>query len=252
MIVLKQICSFALLLISAAFFQAANASVRIDGTRFVYKPSDSGIGVLVLNQAERPVLMKAWIDEGDVSAKAELLKTPFLISPPLVRIEGKKSYTYRVTSIDAQASLPKDRESVFWMNFLEVPPKKPSIRDTGKGEASTIQLAFQYRIKLFYRPEKLTGDPREAAEKLRWVAEKSADGKRLIKAINDSAYHVSLTKLSVGDGSQSEELKPQMVAPRSDVAFELSRNAEAPKIDVSYQWIDDWGGLHDRKVSIGD
>ncbi len=44
----------------------------------------------------------------------------------------------------------KDRESVFWFNVLEVPPKPDAAKATNQ---SLLQLAFRTRIKLFYRPK---------------------------------------------------------------------------------------------------
>lgn len=246
----KLVC-FALVPLLTIFSQVSDASVQIDRTRFVYSSSDKGLGVLVSNKAKRPVLMKAWIDEGDVSAKADSKKTPFLITPPLMRIEGDKSHTYRVMLIDRKVPLPEDRESLFWLNFLEVPPKTSDAETDHEDERNTMQLAFQYRVKLFYRPEKISGEPGEAAERLRWITEKNVDGKIQVKAINDSGYYVSLTKIVIGGGDKEIDVKPQMVAPYSNQLFELSRAIDVSKPDLSYQWIDDWGGLHERKVAIG-
>ncbi len=54
----------------------------------------------------------------------------------------------------ASSVLPKDRESVFWFNVLEVPPKPDAATVANQ---SLLQLAFRTRIKLFYRPEALKG-----------------------------------------------------------------------------------------------
>ncbi len=232
-----------------AIFQTADASILIDGTRFVYGSSSKDISVIVLNKAERPVLIKAWIDEGDVSAKADTVKTPFLLTPPLVRIEGNTSHTYRVILAGMQKNLPKNRESLFWLNFLEVPPK-PSRAEKGGNEESTIQLAFQYRLKLFYRPDGLPGGPDKSAEGLRWISKKDVAGKVRIKAVNDGAHYVSLSKLTVSAGGKSAQAEPATVAPLSSQVFELPDLDSASGLEVSYQWIDDWGGLHDQRATV--
>lgn len=65
----------------------------------------------------------------------------------------------------ASSVLPKDRESVFWFNVLEVPPKPDAATVANQ---SLLQLAFRTRIKLFYRPEALKGNPSEAPLALKW------------------------------------------------------------------------------------
>ncbi|WP_223346554.1 fimbria/pilus periplasmic chaperone, partial [Escherichia coli] len=40
-----------------------------------------------------------------------------------------------------------DRESLFYYNVREIPPKS--------GKANTLQIALQTRIKLFWRPKAL-------------------------------------------------------------------------------------------------
>lgn len=43
--------------------------------------------------------------------------------------------------------LPADRESVFYFNVREIPPKS--------NKPNTLQIALQTRIKLFWRPKAL-------------------------------------------------------------------------------------------------
>lgn len=43
--------------------------------------------------------------------------------------------------------LPADRESIFYFNVREIPPKS--------NKANTLQIALQTRIKLFWRPKAL-------------------------------------------------------------------------------------------------
>ena len=249
---IRQLGFIALTLTSLLLCRVSDASIMINGTRFIYNASDKEVTVVVLNKAKRSVLMKAWTDTGDESSKADSIKTPFIITPPLVRIDGDKEQTYRLRLVDGADSLPKDRESVFWINLLEVPPKIASAEDSQRSESKdTIQLAFQYRLKIFYRPSDMPGKPEEAAEKLRWVMSNDDQGKPHIKAINESSYHVSLSKIVVSVEGRELQLRPEMVAPRSSQSFDLPQNVSGSKLAVSYQWIDDGGGLHNRDTAIG-
>ena len=67
-----------------------------------------------------------------------------MVLPPLQRINGGQKGIARVTKTSGINALPQDRESLFYLNVREIPPKpdKPNV----------LQLAMQSRIKLFYRP----------------------------------------------------------------------------------------------------
>lgn len=59
-------------------------------------------------------------------------------------MEPKRGQTVKVMYTGATA-LPKDRESVYWFNVLEVPPKPKD----AQADKNLLQLAFRTRIKLF-------------------------------------------------------------------------------------------------------
>ncbi|MEK5790296.1 fimbria/pilus periplasmic chaperone, partial [Acinetobacter johnsonii] len=45
--------------------------------------------------------------------------------------------------------LAKDKETLWWLNLLEIPPVVANQKNEGQ---NVLQLAMQSRIKLFYRP----------------------------------------------------------------------------------------------------
>ncbi len=55
--------------------------------------------------------MQTWIDNGQIDAAPDQIQTPFVITPPISRIEANKGQTIRITHTGE--ALPKDRESVF-------------------------------------------------------------------------------------------------------------------------------------------
>ncbi|WP_163540299.1 fimbrial biogenesis chaperone, partial [Klebsiella pneumoniae] len=64
------------------------------------------------------------------------------------------------------SSLPADRESVFFLNVLDIPPRPENLQNQ-----NTVQLAIKSRIKLFYRPAALKGTLDDAVAKLTLAAE---------------------------------------------------------------------------------
>lgn len=132
-------------------FQVA-AGVVIGGTRLVYSGAKKEATIRVKNPDDMPYLVQSWVNadlEGNV-------KAPFMVTPPLFRLNGGRENTLRVMKT-AQA-LPEDRESVFWLSVKSVPPE-------AEGTGNHLQIAVRTRIKLFYRPASLSGSLEEAAKK---------------------------------------------------------------------------------------
>ena len=78
----------------------------------------------------------------------ERIESPLIVLPPIQRIEPGDKSQIKVQSLPDIAKLPQDRESVFYFNLREIPPRsnKPNV----------LQIALQTRIKLFYRPASIT------------------------------------------------------------------------------------------------
>ena len=112
---LAPVLAFALLLT-----QAAAASVIINGTRVVYPGNEREVTVKLDNHGTSPALVQAWLDDGDPKVTPENSDAPFVLTPPISRIEPHKGQTLRL--MYTGKPLPQDRESVFWLNVLEVPP----------------------------------------------------------------------------------------------------------------------------------
>jgi P pilus assembly chaperone PapD len=80
-----------------------------------------------------------------VQNQPEKDSAPFIVLPPIVRIEPGKGQSWRLVFNGSR--LPQDRESLFWFNLLDIPPEPKN------GTAiNYLQLAIRSRIKLFYRP----------------------------------------------------------------------------------------------------
>lgn len=116
------------------------------------------VSVRLENKGNSHLLVQSWLDTGDDNAEPGSINVPFTATPPVSRIDAKRGQTIKLMYTGSTV-LPSDKESVFWFNVLEVPPKP----DASKVEnQSLLQLAFRTRIKLFYRPAGLNGNPSEA------------------------------------------------------------------------------------------
>lgn len=145
------------------FSENTLASAVISGTRIIY-PSDSNeISVKIMNNGSAPILLQSWIDSGDRNARPSAIKVPFVLTPPINRVDAGKGQTLRISYTGV--SLPVDRESVFWLNVLEIPGINQA-----KADQNTLQVAFRSRIKLFFRPAGLQGSANDAVQSIIWQA----------------------------------------------------------------------------------
>ncbi|MGX5219370.1 fimbrial biogenesis chaperone [Pseudomonas segetis] len=234
-------CLLAGLLVAPLMVQAG---VQIAGTRFIYPAGEREINVRLTNTANKPALVQAWLDAGDPSVQPGAEQLPFVVLPPLVRVEANKGQTLRVVHVGGQ--LPKDQESVFWLNVLEVPP-----RAKGTDDRNVMQLAFRTRLKLFYRPEGLQGKLQDAVEKLSWTLVHASTGYAL-QARNDSAFHVSFAHIELKAGGKKYSLDSGgMVAPRATQDFPLKGlNGPVSSGQVQVNWLDDFGASREQSYEL--
>lgn len=104
----------------AGFCAQGQAALSVIGTRFIYPGHAPMLTVRLGNSGEYPILAQTWLDKGDPRVDPAVLTVPFVISAPLVRLDPLRSTALQVRYTGEP--LPGDRESLFWINFLEVPP----------------------------------------------------------------------------------------------------------------------------------
>lgn len=215
---------------------SVQASVVIDATRLIYPAKEREVSLRLSNQGQQPALVQTWIDDGKPDAKPDDVDVPFVVMPPMARINPEKGQSLRI-AYSPSASVPKDRESVFWLNVLDVPPL-PSAQTNNH-----MQLAFRTRLKLFFRPVDLPGSAAESAEKLRWSLLRSG-AKSVLRVQNDGAFHVSFNSVNVKlKGGRDLKVESKMVAPKASADFVIERALSASDVEgsVIYEWINDYG-----------
>ncbi|RTQ87515.1 MULTISPECIES: fimbrial biogenesis chaperone [Stenotrophomonas] len=216
----------------------AVAGVVVNGTRVIYPAQQREVTVQVQNVGESPALVQAWIDRGDASKPPEASDAPFVLTPPIARVEPGRSQALRV--IFSGAPLPDDRESLFWLNVLDVPPS-PSSADGG--EQNYLQVAFRSRLKFFYRPQGLKGSANDAPGILRWTG----SGTRL-RVENPSPFHVTLAEVHGTTAGIEKTINDQgtMVAPLQSLDFDMPSGTG----QLRFITINDYGGRVEHKVRL--
>lgn len=203
----------------------AVASIVMGNTRVIYNAVAKDVSVAITNRSSAPVLVQSWMDEGDAEASPALSKVPFVILPPITRVDAQGRQALRISVIDA-SRLPSDRESLFWLNVLDVPMKLPTLESKNR-----LQVALQSRVKFFYRPEGLRGTSQKAPEGLIWRS--TANG---VTATNPSAWYVSLLSVTANNSVWPLD----MVAPGESREFKADIKAGT---SLKVAWIDDNGTI---------
>ena len=227
--------------VASSIFTAApfaTARVVVDGTRVVYPALKREVTINIHNTSDAPSLVQAWLDAGDPHAKPGESKVPFVLTPPLFRLDPAKSQSLRL--VYTHDPLPQDRESLFWFNVLDIPPRGAVNPDL----PNQLDLAFKHRMKVFFRPASLAGAAADAPAKLTWKL-LSKDGKLVaVQVSNPTAYHVSLAQVSATVGGQPIVMRADMVDPFASRSFDLPAAPSAPSgaIAIEYWFVNDFGG----------
>lgn len=239
------IAAFSISLLAAQ----ANAAAVLSGTRIIYPAEQREVTLKLSNEGSGPVLVQSWLDDGDPNATPDQVNVPFTLTPPLFRLDPKKGQTLRI--IYTQDPLPQDRESLFWLNALEVPPRASN----APGGANSLQLAVRTRIKLFFRPKGLPGSASEAASQVRWRFVKTPKGDYALAVNNPTPYHITFSKVRVhvrGRDYVNEE--GAMVPPNADLQLDIGQirviDSEIPTA-VRYTTVNDYGVTVDGESGAG-
>lgn len=216
---------FAPLLLATVFLSiSAHSAVTLDRTRIIFPASEKSINVSISNDnPEEAYLAQSWIE--DIEGN-KLTKGAILATPPLQRIEPTSHSLVRLSTTPELSKLPQDRESVFYFNLREVPPKS--------NDGNTLQIALQSRVKLFYRPKSILSE-----SETKWAHKvtltKIANGYRLN---NTTPFNLTVIGFG-GNKNQAEKnaFNVIMVPPKSHY------DIISPTLSKPYMtYINDFGG----------
>lgn len=224
------------LLTGMAFTHQATAAIALDRTRVIFNGADKSISLNVSNQnVELPYLAQGWIE----SEQGEKIEGPLIVLPPIQRIEPGDKSQIKVQALPDVSTLPQDRESVFYFNLREIPPRsdKPNV----------LQIALQTRIKLFYRPAAIYATKTELMNPWQEKITLTKKGD-LYQVNNPTPYYVTIVDGLTGlKGKSIEGFKPLMIDPKGQGTLNLKASELGASPVLSY--INDYGGRPRLKFS---
>ncbi|HHQ4308823.1 TPA: fimbria/pilus periplasmic chaperone [Serratia fonticola] len=216
--------------------QSAFAAIALDRTRVIYDGSQKSLSLNVSNENKQlPYLAQSWIED----AQGNKITSPLTVLPPVQRIEPGAKSQVKVQGMPAANLLAQDRESLFYFNLREIPPRTD--------KPNTLQIALQTRIKLFYRPKALMQTTTEMASPYQEKITLSKQGDSYV-VNNPTPYFVTLVDGSAQvKGESAKGFEPLMVEPKGQGTLTASASALGNSPVLTY--INDYGGRPQLKFS---
>ena len=236
----KGIFLIILLLNSLLLSAVSYASIVVTGTRIIYPAEAREVSVKLNNDGSTPALVQSWIDNGDPKATPDTASSPFVLTPPITRIDSQKGQTLRVRFV-GEDSLPQDKESLFWLNVLELPPSV----DDGKNK---LKIAFRTRLKLLYRPKNLAGDVASAGKGIEWRVVRNGSSYQL-DGYNPGAYYISLNHIRVGGQTISLDINNGIIPPKQHQSFKIDGGISGGT-KIKFTTINDYGAATEWESAL--
>lgn len=233
---MQRIAAFVMLAASASvvLYSAAciaeDLPIEIDNTRVVFKEEDPSASVSVRNKGDIPYLVAINVTEFCGVGQQCPTTDDFMASPGFKIIRPGQVFPFRVVRIADK--MPADRESLYLVNFKIVPSE---VQLTDKQlKSSRITVALSGSMKLFWRPEALSGGL--VSLRLLSQLESQCTGNKL-ELINRSAYWATLSTVSANGKSLFPTGPLPMLAPFGNVSF----STDVCPREVTVAVIDDSG-----------
>lgn len=210
---------FSLLLIICCIHPAW-AGITLSATRVIYDEKAKEASITISTSGEnRPYLVQSWLENSERNNEP----APFVVTPPLFKLMANTTWQIRMTKISE--SLPRDRESLYWLNIKAVPATDSTVRNR-------MLIATKSVLKLIWRPATLN-----AAGAIDAVKQVTAAGNgQTITLHNPTPYVINIGAMRVN--GKSVDL-PGYIAPFSSHTIPHIQ----PHGRIELQAINDYGGL---------
>ncbi|MCU1159481.1 molecular chaperone [Stenotrophomonas maltophilia] len=215
--------------------ESAVAQVALPGTRVVMRAEQAGVTVPLRNLGITPVLVQAWISEGDPNQRPEQSDAPFALAPPLMRLDPGKGKPLRIRALATRA--PTDaREHLYWLNVHTISSRS----ELAQGDR--LELPVRSIYKLLYRPEGLPAPSVKRAEAVAVQLRREGAARSLV-VTNPTPYYLNLGDVTLLHASGDTRLGNPHVAPFGSVAIPIPGDAPDGRLSARLNWIDDDGRL---------
>ncbi|CFR25097.1 fimbrial biogenesis chaperone [Yersinia enterocolitica] len=211
----------------------ANASVVMGGSRIIYPAGAKEHSVQLTNNDNFANAVQVWLDSGDAQSTPETGKAPFIVTPPFFRIEANAGQTLRLKYTGS--GLPTDKESIFYLNFLQVPP-------VNKAEKNNKMLVLlRNRIKLFYRPDSIVGRSDQVPSALTFSVRQQGSNV-VVTGKNPTGFFATIASGEVVGGGKKLKMKSEMIPPMSQAEWIIPNSSAPSNPVINFRIVNDFGG----------
>lgn len=225
--VINKQCLTTATLLGALLAPQAQAAIALDRTRVIFDGGQNSVSLNISNQNKQlPYLAQAWLED----EQGTKIQSPLVVLPPVQRVEPGKPSQVKIQALPAAKQLPQDRETLYYFNLREIPPKSD--------KPNTLQIALQTRIKLFYRPAAIAPQQNAAPWQEKLTLSKQGDK---YQVNNPTPYYITIVDASSKKGAEGVKgFEPLMVPPKGNISLGVSATALGSSPALTY--INDYGG----------
>jgi P pilus assembly chaperone PapD len=218
-----------LILASGSLIPTAQGAIALDRTRVIFDGGQKSESLNVTNENKKlPYLAQGWLE----NEKGEKITSPLIVLPPVQRVEPGARSQLKIQGLPAANALPQDRESLFYFNLREIPPRTDV--------PNVLQIALQTRIKLFYRPKAIMKSAAEMETPWQLDVKLVRHGDKY-QIINPTPYYVTIIDASRSlTGKTAAGFAALMIAPKSQDTLKSSAAELGDSPVLTY--INDYGG----------
>ncbi|EOV8484585.1 fimbria/pilus periplasmic chaperone [Klebsiella aerogenes] len=206
---------------------SVQAAIALDRTRIIFDGDLKSVSLNVSNlNKQLPYLAQGWLED----EQGNKISTPLTVLPPVQRIEPGKQSQVKIQALPASKMLRQDRETLYYFNLREIPPKS--------NKPNTLQIALQTRIKLFYRPRAVAINKNAAPPQEMLTLSRQGDN---YIVNNPTPYYVTIIDADSKKGGPGiKDFKPLMIPPNQSLP--LTVNAKSVGINPVLTYVNDYGG----------
>ncbi|UAN54652.1 molecular chaperone (plasmid) [Serratia sp. JSRIV002] len=212
-----------------------SASVTLLGNRLIYPAEARDKTLHFTNDDDIPALMQVWLDINNPKSAPENADAPFVASPQIFRMAPHSGQMVRLSFVGLP--LPRDRESLFYLNFLQV----PAVRQTDSNKNKLLLLVTN-RLKVFYRPIGLVGDANHIIDRLSLRQVGNA-----LRVDNPTGYYANVSQAAILRGAKRTVIpQADLIPPFSEASWPVNGEVQ----QVALRIINDYGVEITRTMNV--
>ncbi|WP_158150326.1 fimbrial biogenesis chaperone [Pantoea ananatis] len=220
-----------LLMLSATLCQA---SVVLNGTRIIIDGSKNAKTIQFTNAGDQPALIQIQAVNPDANSTP-----PFVALPQIFRIAPVAGQTVKVNV--TEKNLPQDRESLFYLDYTELPSVKKGDEDKNK-----LYLVIKNRVKVIVRP----GDLDFSVDKVRQALSWRIEGHTILLK-NASPFYANIRSFVLVKGNHTLTWDDAVtLAPFSEQRITLKSHSPLSGYVLNAVLINDFGA--DEKINVNE